>query len=177
MFGQLRRQVTPLFLLLALLGFHDASAAKNCFDLPSDQIQSIRRAFDAFDTDKAGYISFDTLDTLLAMGLKMSQEQLNEVKSSIDEDGSGEIELEEFCNLAASMAADNEEKDYYNELKEAFRLYDTKGDGFISTKVVRDLIREMDPFLTSETLDEIVNEIDFDGSGTIDFEEFVEMMA
>ena len=40
----------------------------------------------------------------------------------------------------------------------------------------RDIIAEVDPKLTDEDLDAIIEEIDEDGSGTMDFEEFCEMM-
>ena len=40
----------------------------------------------------------------------------------------------------------------------------------------RSIIAEVDPNLTEDDLDGIVAEIDEDGSGTMDFDEFCEMM-
>ena len=40
----------------------------------------------------------------------------------------------------------------------------------------REIIAELDPRLTSEDLDGIIEEIDEDGSGTMDFDEFCQMM-
>ena len=48
--------------------------------------------------------------------------------------------------------------------------------GFITMAQFRDIIAEVDPKLTDEDLDAIIEEIDEDGSGTMDFEEFCEMM-
>ena len=62
------------------------------------------------------------------------------------------------------------------ELKEAFRVYDRDGAGFITTGVLREIIAELDPRLTREDLDGIIEEIDEDGSGTMDFDEFCQMM-
>jgi Ca2+-binding EF-hand superfamily protein len=62
------------------------------------------------------------------------------------------------------------------ELKEAFRVYDKEGQGFITTGQLREIIAELDPRLTSEDLDGIIEEIDEDGSGTMDFDEFCGMM-
>merc|ERR1712066_1086820 len=62
------------------------------------------------------------------------------------------------------------------ELKEAFRIYDKKADGFITTDQLREIIAELDQRLTKEDLDGIIEEIDEDGSGTMDFDEFCAMM-
>ena len=40
----------------------------------------------------------------------------------------------------------------------------------------RSIVAEVDPNLTEEALDGIIAEIDEDGSGTMDFDEFCEMM-
>ncbi len=50
------------------------------------------------------------------------------------------------------------------------------GAGFITTGQLREIIAELDPRLTSEDLDGIIEEIDEDGSGTMDFDEFCQMM-
>ena len=62
------------------------------------------------------------------------------------------------------------------ELKEAFRIYDKEGNGYITTDQLREIISELDQRLTPEDLDGIIDEIDEDGSGTMDFDEFCAMM-
>lgn len=56
------------------------------------------------------------------------------------------------------------------ELKEAFRLYDKEGNGYITTNVLREILRELDDQLTNDDLDMMIEEIDSDGSGTVDFD-------
>lgn len=56
------------------------------------------------------------------------------------------------------------------ELKEAFRLYDKEGNGYITTEVLREILKELDDKITSEELDMMISEIDADGSGTVDFD-------
>ena len=41
---------------------------------------------------------------------------------------------------------------------------------------IQEILREIDSTLTEEDLDGIVEEVDEDGSGTMDFDEFQEMM-
>lgn len=56
------------------------------------------------------------------------------------------------------------------ELREAFRLYDKEGNGYITTDVFRDILHELDDKLSPEELDQMIEEIDADGSGTLDFD-------
>ena len=45
-----------------------------------------------------------------------------------------------------------------------------------SPDTLKEILREIDPTLTEEDLDGIIEEVDEDGSGTLDFDEFQEMM-
>jgi Ca2+-binding EF-hand superfamily protein len=131
-----------------------------------------------FDVKKQDFLGADDLDDILrAMGFRPSKEELQEILLEIDEDGSGEIEFGEFCQLCAKFLIEEpDEETMKRELKEAFRVYDKEANGFISMGVLREIIAELDTRLTSEDLDGIIEEIDEDGSGTMDFDEFCQMM-
>ena len=57
-----------------------------------------------------------------------------------------------------------------------FRIYDKAGEGFITMDTLRGLISELLAPLSDDELDGIIEELDEDGSGTMDFDEFCEMM-
>ena len=61
-------------------------------------------------------------------------------------------------------------------MRSLFRLYDKEGQGFISTDTLRGLISELLAPLPEEELEGILEELDEDGSGSMDFDEFCEMM-
>ncbi|KAK7075719.1 hypothetical protein SK128_024944 [Halocaridina rubra] len=146
--------------------------------LEPDQIDTLKKAFDSFDTEKLGYITIDTVSTILRMmGIKISDKNLAEVIAETDQDGSGQLEFEEFVELAAKFLIEEDEEALKAELKEAFRIYDKEGNGFITTEVLREILSEIDNKLTPEDLDGIIEEVDEDGSGTLDFDEFMEMMS
>ncbi|XP_064085573.1 troponin C, isotype gamma-like [Macrobrachium nipponense] len=146
--------------------------------LEDDQIEALRKAFDSFDTEKQGFITADTIATILRMmGVKISEKNLAEVIAETDEDGSGQLEFEEFVDLAAKFLIEEDEEALKAELKEAFRIYDKEGNGFITTDVLREILTEIDNKLTPADLDGIIEEVDEDGSGTLDFDEFMEMMS
>jgi len=114
------------------------------------------------------------------MGLKFNKQELDEVIEEIDEDGSGQIEFEEFLVLAKKFMTEDEDEDageLEKELKEAFRLYDKEGNGYITTDVLKTILAALDSSLQSKDLDDIIEEVDEDGSGTLDFEEFMGMMT
>jgi calmodulin len=124
-----------------------------------------------------------------AMGFRPSEEELKELLAEIDEDGSGEIEFGEFCQLCATfLVEDPDMETMKRELKDAFRyflahtlhilcrVYDKEGLGYITTDTLRGLIGELLAPLTEEELEGILEELDEDGSGSMDFDEFCEMM-
>uniref|UniRef100_A0A1I8ESN8 EF-hand domain-containing protein n=1 Tax=Wuchereria bancrofti TaxID=6293 RepID=A0A1I8ESN8_WUCBA len=62
------------------------------------------------------------------------------------------------------------------EYKEAFHLFDKDGNGSISSKELGVAMRSLGQNPTEQELLDMVNEVDIDGSGTIDFPEFCQMM-
>merc|ERR1712216_988020 len=61
--------------------------------------------------------------------------------------------------------------------KEAFSLFDKDGDGTITTKELGTVMRSLGQNPTEAELADMINEVDADGSGTIDFPEFLNLMA
>lgn len=72
--------------------------------------------------------------------------------------------------MAARFLVEEDQEAMQQELREAFRLYDKEGNGYITTDVFRDILHELDDKLSPEELDLMIEEIDADGSGTLDFD-------
>merc|ERR1712158_83803 len=147
-------------------------------NLAADEIKCLKVCFDLFDTKKQDFLSADDLgDIMRAMGFRPTEEELKELLIEIDEDGSGEIEFGEFCQLCATFLVEDPDRETMKrELKDAFRIYDKEGLGYITNATLKELIGELLAPLTEEELDGIIDELDEDGSGTMDFDEFCEMM-
>ena len=65
-----------------------------------NQLAEARATFKTFDFDNSDSIDMAELDAIMkAMGKKMTEQQLHKMMSSVDTDGSGEIDFKEFCQL------------------------------------------------------------------------------
>ena len=74
-----------------------------------------------------------------------------------------------------SEPALSEEK--ITEFKEAFEIFDKDKDGYITTKELGDIMKNLGQTPSEAELQDMINEVDIDGNGTIDFKEFLGLMA
>jgi calmodulin len=98
--------------------------------------------------------------------------RFQKIISEIDADQNGVMNFEEFVLLASRFVVEEEEdtEAILRELKDAFRLYDKSGLGYISVDLLREILKELDEKLSPADLEQMIEEIDTDGSGTVDWE-------
>ena len=63
------------------------------------------------------------------------------------------------------------------EFREAFQAFDKDGSGSITTKELGTVMRSLGQNLNESEIREIIDEVDEDKNGTIDFHEFLSLMA
>lgn len=78
--------------------------------------------------------------------------------------------------LRRVTTADNITEEQIAEFKDAFGLFDQDNSGTITTDELGDVMRSLGQNPTDEDLKKMVDEIDQDGDGTIDFPEFLTML-
>lgn len=74
------------------------------------------------------------------------------------------------------MAESQLSEDQLAAIKQAFSLFDKNGDGKINTKELRTVMESLGENPTEAELKEMISEVDTDGSGTIEWSEFLKMM-
>eukprot|EP00002_Diphylleia_rotans_P002899 TRINITY_DN1189_c0_g1_i1.p1 TRINITY_DN1189_c0_g1~~TRINITY_DN1189_c0_g1_i1.p1 ORF type:complete len:136 (-),score=41.35 TRINITY_DN1189_c0_g1_i1:297-704(-) len=89
--------------------------------LTQEEIDKCREAFDAFDKDNSGSIDMWELRGILqAMGQDPTEEELFQMISEVDDDGSGCIEFSEFLKVIASQKAQSVQVDDDSDTVDAF---------------------------------------------------------
>ena len=90
-----------------------------------------------------------------------------------DINGDGTIDFEEFMEMMKKQAKD---LDNSVELKEAFKIFDRDGDGFVDAKELMHVVTLYGDKLSQEEAEELLREADQNGDGKLDYNEFVRMM-
>lgn len=68
------------------------------------------------------------------------------------------------------MARKMKDTDSEEEIREAFRVFDKDGNGFISAAELRHVMTNLGEKLTDEEVDEMIREADIDGDGQVNYE-------
>lgn len=84
--------------------------------------------------------------------------------------------LVDFPSFVSVMARKIKDVDNEEELREAFRIFDKEGNGFLTASELRHIMMNLGEKLTEEECDEMIREADIMGDGNINYEEFVTMM-
>ena len=68
------------------------------------------------------------------------------------------------------MARKMKESDTEEEIREAFKVFDKDGNGFISASELRTVMTSLGEKLTDEEVDEMIHEADTDGDGQVNYD-------
>ena len=113
-----------------------------------------------------------------SLGQKVDLSDIEEMMKEVDKDGSGSIDLTEFCLL---MQRQMKNVDDPKLLEEAFKIFDADGSGSITRAELRstldDIMKDTDEQLSDEEIDDIIREADVDGNDQISYDEFVKVMT
>ena len=141
--------------------------------LDENEINNLKKAFEAFDKVNDGQITFQELkEGLLQLkSANIKEEDIKRLFDSIDVDKNGRIDYSEF--LAATLQKVNYSKQ--ERLLEAFHKFDKDDSGFITKD---ELISTLKASKSQEKeIEEIIKAVDKNGDGNIDYMEFLELMV
>ncbi|KXJ76003.1 calmodulin-beta-like [Aedes albopictus] len=143
--------------------------------LTEEQERQFRKMFDMFDKNGDGSITTTELGAVVrALGMNPSIAEIEQMIHEVDLDGSGSIEFNEFLTL---MARKSREGTSQEELRDAFKVFDKDGDGFLTVEELSAVMKNFGERLTDDELADLLEEADIDGDGKINYEEFVIMLS
>ncbi|KAI3705282.1 hypothetical protein L1987_75517 [Smallanthus sonchifolius] len=126
--------------------------------------------FQMIDTDNSGHITFDELKAgLKRVGANLKESEIYDLMQAADVDDSGTIDYGEF--VAATLHMSKIEKE--NHLFVAFSYFDKDGSGYITADELQHACEE---FGIDVPFEELIQDVDQDNDGRIDYNEFVAMM-
>ena len=141
--------------------------------LDENEIENLKKAFEAFDKCKDGQISYDELKQGL---IQLKSHNINEndilaLFKSIDVDQNGRIDYTEF--LAATIQKVNYLRN--ERLWEAFCMFDKDNSGHITKD---ELLQALKAEKSQEKeIEKYIKAVDKNGDGQIDYKEFLELMG
>ncbi|XP_027042234.1 calmodulin-like protein 12 [Pocillopora damicornis] len=151
-----------------------SSTLKWLESIPESQLEEYYEAFRYFDKDNSGCITTKELGTLMkSLGVNLTENELQRIINTVDIDGNGMMDFQEFVNL---MLTKNQNGMELCEAKEAFRIFDRDDRGFILTSELRQAFATLEEDIPESVLDEILEDKCQSGNRKISFEEFKMMM-
>ncbi|CAA0831077.1 calcium-dependent protein kinase 29 [Striga hermonthica] len=141
-------------------------------NLSEEEIKGLKQMFDNIDTDGSGTITYEELRAGLSkLGSKLSEAEIQQLMEAADVDKNGTIDYIEF--ITATMHRHRLDKE--ENLYKAFQHFDKDNSGHITRDELRQAMTQYG-MGDEATIDEVLDDVDTDKDGKINYDEFVAMM-
>jgi calcium-dependent protein kinase len=136
-------------------------------------IRNLRSIFKTFDTNKDGQLSYEELKAGFRKYYKnkeIADTELGKLIQKIDLDKNNSIEYEEFLRVTVNLELLFTDQ----HLKIAFDFFDKDGSGKLSPEEIKSVLSNNS--LDNEVILDLIREIDTNGDGMIEYNEFKKLM-
>ncbi|ERN19292.1 hypothetical protein AMTRI_Chr09g23040 [Amborella trichopoda] len=141
-------------------------------DLSEEQVASMREAFFLFDTDGDGRIAVSELGVLMrSLGENPTQAQLKDIVSR--EKLTAPFDFPRFLEVMKSQISP---EPFAPKLRDAFKVLDKEGSGFISASELRHILTSIGEKLEPSEFDDWIREVNVGSDGKIRYDDFIARM-
>lgn len=110
---------------------------------------------------------------MTSLGQKPSENEVDAMIRKADQDGDGSIDFMEFLDVMASKMGENSFED---DLRDAFLIFDRDSNGYISKRELTFVMTSLGEHITDTAIEKMIKEVDLDGDGRVNYEEFLRLM-
>eukprot|EP01043_Picozoa_sp_COSAG02_P076033 COSAG02_NODE_15957_length_1125_cov_7.075980_1_plen_275_part_10 len=141
--------------------------------VPDSQLELIATLFAEADASATGDLDMKELGVVMEkLGVTMDYEKLHAVFGVLDVDNSGAVSQANFIDWWKTNGGGGTNDDSRARALRAFETVDFDGGGTIDASELSVLAKQIGLSLTEAELADAIKQMDADGSGEIDFEEF-----
>ncbi|KAJ0983905.1 hypothetical protein J5N97_002261 [Dioscorea zingiberensis] len=141
--------------------------------LSVEEVEDIKEMFKLIDTDNDGIVSCEELKTgLTKHGSQLAESEVQILIEAVDTHSKGVLDYGEF--VAVSLHLQRMANDEH--LRRAFSYFDKDGNGFIEAEELCEALVEDGTTDSTDLVNDILQEVDTDKDGKINYDEFVAMM-
>ncbi|XP_045186892.1 calmodulin-A-like [Mercenaria mercenaria] len=135
--------------------------------LNAKQQEELKEAFIIYDSDGDGKCNREQAAMVLrSICLSPTNEELNNILG----DRERLFSLNELQSIISTKAPQFETED---ELKDAFRIFDKDGAGYLDAKELRHVLENLGERMRADEVDEMFREVEISGDNQINYEDMV----
>ena len=152
--------------------------------LTNEQVEKMKKEFLLLDVDGDGTITVNELESVLrtlTKKLEVSEDDIKRTLKELDQDGDGTIDLEEYANSRNHKT----DRDLLHralvtrsKIRTEFKMYDRNHSGYVSKgELIQAIKARTGITITLEHIEKIIEDIDTNEDGKVNYEEFVLLMS
>ncbi|XP_028622425.1 calmodulin-alpha-like [Grammomys surdaster] len=129
--------------------------------LTEEQTAEFKEAYSIFNKDDDTTLTTKELGTVMrSLDQNLTETELQDLINEVDGDRNGTIDFQEFLTMVARKMKDTDSEE---EIREAFRVFDKDGNGYLSAAELNHVMTNFGEKLTDKEVDEMITEANIYG--------------
>ena len=167
------------FFIFSVLSYLEIPADKKfdpkmAHDLNEEQVSIFKEVFTLFEKDDENFISAKDLGTVLRLlGMRLTDNEVDDIMVQVDIDNNGRIEFSEFLLMMDRKMKDSGKKEKFYEV---FCQFDHGQKGYISYSDISAAMAHLGEKLEKQQIIEMMEEAGINNDGKISFKVFTTLL-